>query len=114
MAGRAHPARAALLPFGGTADARDRRAGGDVAAAGSRLTSLVAAKAGATRAKIFAARGAEKAAEAEPVVGKRDRAVRITFAGCDGIAEPRDQQVAHRDLCCRLLSACRRFQRNRR
>ena len=68
------------------------RPGGVVVA---RLVAVVAEPA---RPEVFAPRRAEEAPEAEALVGQRDRPVRIAFAGGDGIAEPRDQQIADLDL----------------
>ena len=88
VARRRHPAGAVAVPVAGVGG----RAGGVVVA------GLVALVARPGRPEIFGARGAKEAAEAEAVIGKRDRAVGIAFAGRDRVAEPRDQQIADRDL----------------
>ena len=47
------------------------------------LARLVAVEADAAGAEIFGAAGGEEVAEAEAVIGERDRAVRVAFAGRD-------------------------------
>ena len=89
VAGRRHPAGAMADPVAGGAGAGT----GGVVVAG--LVGLVAVTA---RPEIFAADGAEKAPEAEALVGERDRPVGIAFAGGDRVAKARDQQVADADL----------------
>jgi hypothetical protein len=48
--------------------------------------------------EIFAGAACEEAAEAEAAVVQRHRAVGIAFAGGDGIAHARDQDVPHPDV----------------
>ncbi len=90
VAGGVEPARVEPGPVGGGI------AGGTRAQRG--IARLVAAKAGAAGAEIFAERPAEKAAEAEALVIELDRPVGIALAGGDGIAKPRDQQIAYLHL----------------
>src|SRR5581483_2254594 len=97
MARRIHPPRAVALPF-----AQGFRAGFRCAAA----AALVAAVTLAAGPEVLIA---GKIAEAEANVGKPHRLVRVAFAGADGIAESRDQQVAHGDFGgCLLDAAVRR------
>src|SRR5690349_14600973 len=84
MTGRAHPARAVARPVLGGAVARR-----------AVLARMVADKAGTAWPEIL--RAAAEAAEAEAAL-EPHRAVRIAFAGGNGIAEAGDQHVADRDF----------------
>ncbi len=63
--------------------------------------ALVALEAGAAGPEVLAA--AEIVAEAEAAARQFDRPVRIAFAGGDGVAEARDQDVAHLDFLAEAL-----------
>ena len=89
MARRRHPARAVLHPVFG---------GGGAGAARIVVAGLVGVVAEPARPEIFAARGAEKAPEAEADVVELDRPVGIAFAGRDRVAEAGDEQIADHDL----------------
>src|SRR5262249_48811694 len=65
------------------------------------VARLVALEADAAGPEVFGASGGDEIAEAEAVVGERDRTVGIAFAGGDRIAEAGDQQVAHLDRTVR-------------
>lgn len=89
VAGRGHPARAGARPCGDNVAAR---------AARRVVAGLQPLKARAARAEVFARTAAEEAAEAIAVVGERDGAVGIAFAGGDGVADARDEKIAHADF----------------
>src|SRR6195256_1319141 len=80
------------------------------------LARLVAVEADAAGPEIFAAAGGEEIAEAEAVIRKRDRAVRIAFAGRDRIAHSGDEKLAPLDLAAgpaRRASRRRKLDRDR-
>ena len=85
VTGGVHPARIEPRPFG-------KRG------ASWRVAGLAAFEVGAAGTEIFARRAAQETAEAEAFVVEHDRLIRIAFAGGDGIAQARDQKIAHRDL----------------
>ena len=68
-----------------------------------RLAGAAAFVAGAARPVILRRGSAEIGAEAKALIGQRDGAVRIVFARRDGIAEARDEDVAHHDFGCDAL-----------
>ena len=68
-----------------------------VAAAIGAVAALVTGETDAAGAEIFGGADAEEAAEAEPLVGERHRAIRVAVARRDGVAEPGDQEIAHGD-----------------
>src|SRR5262249_56776126 len=88
MAGCAHPACPVARPILLIAAPR----------CGAPFAGAIAAVASPPGTEIVTARGAEKTAEAESLVGERNRAVGIAFARGDPVAQARDQHAAHPDL----------------
>ena len=71
-----------------------------------RFAGPAALIAGAARPVILRVGHAEIGAETKPLIRQRDRPVRIAFARRDTVAEPGDEDIAHRDFSAESL---RRF-----
>src|SRR5947209_8463392 len=83
VAGRVEPERAIVLPV------RERV---------RRLAGAAALVTGAAWPVVLRAGGAEVGAEAKPLVGQRQRPVRIAFARGDAVAQTGDEDVADLNL----------------
>src|SRR5258705_10148942 len=90
MTGRIEPQRALALPY-----RQEIR----------RFAGAAAFVAGAARPVILRGRRRQIVAEAKAFIRKRNRAVRITFALGDAVAEPGDEDVADRHLGCEPLAS---------